>query len=152
MKKNRKFMDSCGVYIRSKLVFLLILAGVLFVSGIFSACSNQSDGQGDNKGITEETGIVEQSDGSEEETNQDENKEQISNNSKRIVNLSPPLFSVLCMLDAGNQVVGTNPRTFTSANENIMEIIYPEYKNINVDFVDADFRINKESLLKIPKL
>ncbi len=79
-------------------------------------------------------------------TNENNEKEKAN---KNIVNLSPPIFSMLCALDVENQVVGTNPRAFGSANEQILKLVYPNYKNINVDFVGADFRVNKESLLNL---
>ncbi len=145
-------------------IVMLIIAVVVSVFAL-SSCSNQTSNSdkpttteiASDTSELEKTQVVSeaetQSESQTEENTtieeQEESTQAESVDAKKIVNLSPPLFSVLCLLDAQEQVVGTNPRTFNSANADVLNLVAPNYKNINSDFVGSDFKVNKESLLQL---
>ena len=70
----------------------------------------------------------------------------------RIVNLSPPVYSMLLTFpQLADSVVGVNPRTFSTSNPQVLHIVNPSAKNIDTSFVNNDFTINVESLASLQK-
>lgn len=68
----------------------------------------------------------------------------------RIVNLSPPVYSMLLTFpQLADSVVGVNPRTFSTSNPQVLHIVNPSAKNIDTSFVNNDFTINIESLASL---
>ena len=68
----------------------------------------------------------------------------------RIVNLSPPVYSMLLTFpQLADSVVGVNPRTFSTSNPQVLHIVNPSAKNIDTSFVNNDFTINVESLASL---
>lgn len=65
----------------------------------------------------------------------------------RIVNLSPPVYSMLQTFPAlKDSVIGVNPRTFSTSNPKVLSAVNPNAKKINSTFVNNDFSVNAESL------
>lgn len=84
--------------------------------------------------------------------NTDKNKIQTdsTSNRKKIMNLSPPFFSMLLLAqDNDINIIGTNPRTFDTANKDIINEIYPAYNTIETSMVNNDFNINIETVLTL---
>ena len=68
----------------------------------------------------------------------------------RIINLSPPVYSMLLTFpQLADSVVGVNPRTFSTSNPQVLHIVNPSAKNIDTSFVNNDFTINVESLASL---
>lgn len=69
---------------------------------------------------------------------------------KRIVTVTPPIVSVMLgIIPDKNMIVGVNPRTFSTSNEDVIKEVFPEYKNVNKSFVDEKFVTNTEELLSL---
>lgn len=119
---------------------IIILGLVLVVIFSLSACTkSEKNDLGDKEEAV--TSI-------DDKTSDDEDKKEIS--SKRVVNLSPPVLSLLLTFpEEPNYIVGVNPRTFNTSNPDILDFIYPQYKDIDSSFVNNDFTINLESLLNL---
>ncbi|QTQ14293.1 ABC transporter substrate-binding protein [Treponema parvum] len=74
-------------------------------------------------------------------------KPDIEQQQVRIVNLSPPVYSMLLTFPQfADSVVGVNPRTFSTSNSQVLQAVKPNAKNIDTSFVNNDFTINAESL------
>ena len=77
----------------------------------------------------------------------DAEKPEQSQQQTRIVNLSPPIYSMLLTFPhLADSVVGVNQRTFSTSNPQVLQIVSPGAKNIDTSFVNNDFTINVESL------
>ena len=77
----------------------------------------------------------------------DAEKPEWSQQRTRIVNLSPPIYSMLLTFPhLADSVVGVNQRTFSTSNPQVLQIVSPGAKNIDTSFVNNDFTINVESL------
>lgn len=78
------------------------------------------------------------------------NRELPDSTVRKVVLLSPPVFSVLKLFDNDRiEVVGANPRTFETVHAGLLGIIAKEYRDIRTDFADRDFNVNKETLLSL---
>ncbi|MCT4688465.1 ABC transporter substrate-binding protein [Vallitalea sp.] len=71
-------------------------------------------------------------------------------NNTRVTIISPPIFSIyLSASPKDSKVVGINERAFSTANENVLNELYPGYKDINTSFINNEFVVNTEELLKL---
>lgn len=69
---------------------------------------------------------------------------------KNIVILSPPVMSfAVNVIPDTNSIVGINSRSFTTANAEVLDKIFPNWQSADTSFVDSSFAINKESLLAL---
>ena len=76
------------------------------------------------------------------------NKKKEQTKGKKIVVLSPPIYSMLKLFPNDSiDIVGVNPRTLETAYTGLLELIDSEYREIRTDFADRDFNVNKETLL-----
>ncbi|GMQ59835.1 ABC transporter substrate-binding protein [Vallitalea sediminicola] len=81
-----------------------------------------------------------------------ENKEVMveEKDTTRVTLISPPILSIyLSVSPEDSTVVGINPRAFSTSNENVLSELYPDYKNINTSFINNEFVVNTEELLKL---
>ncbi|GKX28758.1 iron(III) dicitrate-binding protein [Vallitalea longa] len=68
----------------------------------------------------------------------------------RVTIISPPIFSIYLSASPENStVVGINSRSFSTANEKVLSELYPGYKDINTSFINNEFVVNTEELLKL---
>ncbi|WP_304943284.1 ABC transporter substrate-binding protein [Vallitalea guaymasensis] len=68
----------------------------------------------------------------------------------RVTIISPPIFSIyLSASPKDTTVVGINGRAFSTANEKVLAELYPSYKDINTSFINNEFVVNTEELLKL---
>lgn len=68
----------------------------------------------------------------------------------RVTIISPPIFSIyLSASPKDSRVVGINARAFSTANEKVLSELYPGYKEINTSFINNEFVVNTEELLKL---
>ncbi|GMQ64846.1 ABC transporter substrate-binding protein [Vallitalea maricola] len=68
----------------------------------------------------------------------------------RVTIISPPIFSIyLSASPKDSKVVGINSRAFSTANEKVLNELYPDFKNINTSFINNEFVVNTEELLKL---
>lgn len=75
-------------------------------------------------------------------------KQEEQDRGKKIVVLSPPIYSMLKLFPSDSiNIVGANPRTFETAHTGLLEIIDSQYREIRTDFADGDFNVNRETLL-----
>lgn len=69
---------------------------------------------------------------------------------KRIVILSPPVMSFAVeMVPDTKMIAGITPMAFTNANTDIIDKVFPEWKSVDTSFLNANFAVNTESLLKL---
>lgn len=65
----------------------------------------------------------------------------------RIVNVSPPVYSILLTFPClRKSVVGINPRAFSLSNPHVLAAVEPNAKELDTAFVNNDFSINVESV------
>ncbi|WP_353097158.1 ABC transporter substrate-binding protein [Tissierella praeacuta] len=69
---------------------------------------------------------------------------------KHVVVITPPVTSVLLeVIPDTDMIAGLSPKTFVYSNEDVMEKLFPNYKDIETTFVGDDFSINTEALLAL---
>lgn len=113
----------------SKLSYIL-LAGFIIIS--LSGCTQKVASDNSTNISTKET----------KSTNQIDDK-------RRIVTLSPPIFSMLVAKGVADDVIGVSPRSFAAANMDVIKLVSPNHENINTSFVGQDFKVNIESLMNL---
>ncbi|MDO5717275.1 MAG: ABC transporter substrate-binding protein [Tissierellia bacterium] len=84
-----------------------------------------------------------------EETKTEEKSQEDVVAKSRIVNLSPPIYSMLCAMDLAEKVVGTTPMSINGANKALLEKIHPGFSSVETGFMNADHKVNRESLLNL---
>lgn len=69
---------------------------------------------------------------------------------KRIAILAPPVmsFAVETVPDT-KMIVAISPIAFTNANTDIVAKVFPNWKSVNTSFLNGNFAVNTESLLKL---
>ena len=69
---------------------------------------------------------------------------------EHVVVITPPVTSVLLeVIPDTDMIVGLSPKAFVYSNEDVMEKLFPNYKDIETTFVGDDFSINTEALLAL---
>lgn len=69
---------------------------------------------------------------------------------KHVVVITPPVTSVLLeVIPDTDMIAGLSPKAFVYSNEDVMEKLFPNYKDVETTFVGDDFSINTEALLAL---
>ena len=69
---------------------------------------------------------------------------------QRIVVMTPPLTSILLgVLADKNMIKGVNKNTLDRANKEILDTMFPQWKNIETSFMSDGFVANTEEILKL---
>lgn len=121
---------------------ITILLTIIVLGCIFAGCGNQSaENDVNNQKVKER--VVQDISGTDV-------KIPLAKDIKRVVIVAPPITSVVIkLIPEQNMIVGLNEKAFIQSNDDIMEKVFPKYKNIDTKFVGEDFSINKESLLAL---
>ncbi|CAK7061974.1 ABC transporter substrate-binding protein [Tissierella sp. P1] len=69
---------------------------------------------------------------------------------RHVVVITPPVTSVLLeVIPDTDMIAGLSPKAFVYSNEDVMEKLFPNYKDVETTFVGDDFSINTEALLAL---
>ncbi|GLC83329.1 ABC transporter substrate-binding protein [Lacrimispora brassicae] len=69
---------------------------------------------------------------------------------QHVVVITPPVTSVLLeVIPDNDRIVGLSPKAFAFSNADVIEKLFPNYKDVETTFVGDDFSINTEALLQL---